>query len=90
MKDLSTNFHSFIHSSFPFKNNVCKRQSSGYLEDKLSVERSPSFSEEKRIKLSNSDGENSYASLKNGDKVKVKFGSRWYDAEVAEKMEPQI
>ena len=36
-----------------------------------------------------SDGENSYASLKKGDKVKVTFGSRWYDAEVAETCNPK-
>ena len=46
----------------------------------------PHFLKRKEIKLGNSDGEeNSYASLEIGDKVKVKFGSRWYDTEVAEK-----
>ena len=50
----------------------------------------PHFPKRKEIKLGNSDGEeNSYASLKNGDKVKVKFGSRWYDAEVSERWNPK-
>ena len=50
----------------------------------------PHFPKRKEIKPCNSDGEeNSYACLKNGDRVKVKFGSNWYDAEVAEKWNPK-
>lgn len=50
----------------------------------------PHFPKRREINLDNSDGEeNSYTSLKNVHKVKVKFRSCWYEAEVAEKWSPK-
>jgi len=50
----------------------------------------PHWPKRKDIKLMDSDSsESSYPALKNGDKVKVKFGSRWYNAEMVENWEPK-
>lgn len=45
---------------------------------------------EKKIKLVDAENEgNVYPPLKKGDKVKVKFGSRWYNAEVLKSRDPK-
>lgn len=50
----------------------------------------PHWPKRKDIKLMDSDSlESSYPALKNGDKVKVKFGSRWYNAGMVENWEPK-
>lgn len=51
----------------------------------------PHWPKKKEIKFARSDLEetSSATPLKVGDLVKVKFGSRWYDAEVAENWEPK-
>lgn len=52
----------------------------------------PHWPKRKEIKLTDDDvvGEGKQlTSLKPGDAVKVKFGSRWYSAEVCEQWEPK-
>jgi len=46
----------------------------------------PHWPKRKEIKLPQGD---STMPLKTGDHVKIKFGSRWYDAEVAEDWQPK-
>ena len=50
----------------------------------------PHWPKRKEIKFAQGElEESSSMPLKIGDIVKIKFGSRWYDAEVAEKWEPK-
>ena len=50
----------------------------------------PHWPKRKEIKLVDAGTEeNVYPPLKSGDKVKVKFGSRWYNAEVVESWDPK-
>ena len=44
----------------------------------------------KAIKLRDGETEVDLLPLKLGDMVKIKFGTRWYDAEVAENWKPKI
>ena len=48
----------------------------------------PHWPKRKEIKLNEDEG-NELSSLKPGDAVKLKFGTRWYNAEVAETWEPK-
>ena len=95
MKDWSTNFHSF--ETFDCTTTNIYRLKIMSVNDKVKViwktncqwKDRPHFPKRKEIKLDDSYGEDKYASLKNGDKVKVKFGSRWYNAEVVENWDPK-
>lgn len=50
----------------------------------------PHWPKRREIKLRQGDSaENSILPLKPGDLVRIKFGSRWYDAEVAEHWNPK-
>lgn len=52
----------------------------------------PHWPKRKEIKLNEDDvvsAGKELAALKPGDSVKVKFGSRWYSAEVAEQWQPK-
>ena len=58
------------------------------MENKLPVEGSTRWPKRKEIKANSDDDGKELSSLKPGDAVRVKFGSRWYDAEVCEGWEP--
>jgi hypothetical protein len=47
----------------------------------------PHWSKRKELKLIGAEDKATILPLKVGDAVKVKFGSRWYNAEVAEQWE---
>ena len=52
----------------------------------------PHWPKRRDLKLTGKDqlnDEQEFSALNPGDAVKMKFGSRWYDAEVCEKWEPK-
>ena len=49
----------------------------------------PHWPKRKEIKLREGETEGELLSLNPGDAVKIKFGSRWYDAEIAESWTPK-
>lgn len=85
----NTNLIFIISNSVPGANKI----SSMLLNDKVKVSwktncqwrDKPRWPKRKEIKLPQGEiGETSTMPLKTGDRVKIKFGSHWYDAEVAE------